>query len=108
MRSKISTITASRAALLDNLAQLSPLGLGTAIGSNHANFVMIPVLNRDTRLPDNARSEKVYKALAETEGVVVRFRGKEYGCDGCLRITVGTVEENRIVVEKLREVLQRI
>ena len=68
---------------------------------------MIPVLNRSTRKPDNVRSEKVYKELAEKEGVVVRFRGKEYGCEGCLRITIGSEKENEVVVRKLEEVLRR-
>ena len=49
----------------------------------------------------------MYKELAEKEGIVVRFRGKEYGCDGCLRITVGTEEENRVLIDKLKDVLAR-
>jgi histidinol-phosphate aminotransferase len=40
--------------------------------------------------------------------VVVRFRGSEPGCDGCLRITVGTQEENQTVITKLTEVLSRM
>lgn len=58
--------------------------------------------------PDNIRSEGVYKELAEREGVVVRFRGREYGCEGCLRITVGSEEDNQFLVRKLRDVLERI
>ena len=50
----------------------------------------------------------MYKELAENEGVVVRFRGREYGCEGCLRITVGSEEENRQLVEKMKLVLTRI
>ena len=57
--------------------------------------------------PDNTRSEAVYKELAEREGVVVRFRGREYGCKGCLRITVGSEEENGVLIRKLGEVLER-
>lgn len=34
-------------------------------------------------------------------GVVVRFRGNELHCDGCIRATVGTEEENSIFLEKL-------
>ena len=57
---------------------------------------------------DNVRSEGLYKELAEHEGIVVRFRGRVYGCEGCLRITVGSEEENRVLVRKLREVLERL
>lgn len=69
---------------------------------------MIPVLNRETGKPDNVRSERIYTELAEKEGVVVRFRGKEYGCEGCLRITIGTEEENEHLLQRLKDVLSRI
>ena len=108
MRSRIKIITSSRDLLLESLQGLSSLGLGQAIGGNHANFVLIPILNKETGAPDNERSERVYKELAEREGVVVRFRGKEYGCTGCLRITIGSEEENRVLLQKLKEVLERI
>jgi len=38
--------------------------------------------------------------------VVVRYRGSELGCQGCLRITVGTEEENKTVLAKLEKVLK--
>ncbi|KAL0958055.1 hypothetical protein HGRIS_000232 [Hohenbuehelia grisea] len=106
MHQKIATLTSSREGLLASLASLAPLGLGPAIGANNANFVMVPVLNHASGKPDNVRSQKVYKSLAEENGVVVRFRGGEAGCEGCLRITVGTEEENKTVVEKLDQVLR--
>jgi len=109
MRTKIATLISSRAALLHSLATLAPLGLGPAIGAHDANFVVVPVLAREgSGSPDNDRSQKVYRALAEENGVVVRFRGGEKGCEGCLRITVGTEEENELVVRKLGEVLGKI
>lgn len=107
MRTKVNTLVTSRASLLQALASLAPLGLGPSIGANHANFVVVPVLKRDgTPTPDNARAQRVYRTLAEENGVVVRFRGNEPGCDACLRITVGTEEENRTVIQKLEEVLK--
>ena len=36
-------------------------------------------------------------------GVVVRFRGNELHCKDCLRVTVGTVEENERMLELLEE-----
>lgn len=48
-----------------------------------ANFLMFSI--------DNASA--VYKAMADG-GVVVRDRSTQQHCDGCLRVTVGTPEEN--------------
>jgi histidinol-phosphate aminotransferase len=41
--------------------------------------------------------------MAEKMGVVVRFRGREMGCYGCLRVSIGTSQENCVLLEKLRE-----
>ena len=106
MKSKISTLETSRTALLSSFSSLGHLGLGPSIGGNHANFILIPILEKGTDKPDSERAHNVYKALAEENGVVVRYRGSEPGCKGCLRITVGSEEENKIVLEKLEKVLK--
>ena len=51
---------------------------------------------------------QAYERLAETKGVVVRFRGKELGCLGCLRVTVGTQEEVTRFLEELKSVLDDV
>jgi len=108
MHTKASTLIASRTQLLSALSQ-SPfpkLGVGNAIGGNDANFIVVPILDKaSASRPDNARSEMVYTVLAEG-GLVVRFRGREAGCEGCVRITVGTEEENRVLLERLEGVLR--
>jgi histidinol-phosphate aminotransferase len=107
MRSKVQQLIQGRQWLVAALEEFRRQGdLGHRVGGLDGNFVLFPVLKRGTGEPDNVRAEKVYQKLAETEGVVVRFRGREHGCEGCLRITVGTDEENRICVEKLRKVLE--
>lgn len=105
MRDKVATLVASRASLITSLATLAPLGLGPPIGANDANFVLVPILSKDAGKPDNIRAQKIYRVLAEENGVVVRFRGNEPGCEGCLRITVGSEEEHKTVLVKLAEVL---
>jgi len=100
---KILMLNASRVRLLQSLSTIP--AIGAPIGANEANFVMVPVLDKDGK-KDTDRAQAVYKTLAEEEGVVVRFRGKETGCEACLRITVGTEEENEKVIEKLREILE--
>ena len=85
------------------------LGLGRAIGAQDTNFILIPVLARGAgSVPDNARAQRVYVTLAEEEGVVVRYRGGEVGCAGCLRITVGTEEENGVALRKLKKTLENM
>nr|GAT48841.1 predicted protein [Mycena chlorophos] len=106
MRANIATTIENRAALLAGLSTI--LDVGPAIGGNDANFVVVPILSKDRSGPDNARAQKLYKLLAEENGVVVRFRGNEPGCLACLRITIGTAEENKEVVAKMRKVLEEI
>jgi len=106
MRENIETLKASRAKLLSSLHSMKELGLGRAIGAQDANFILIPVLARGGSVADNGRAKGVYTTLAEEEGVVVRYRGGEPGCGGCLRITVGTEEENVIALTKLKKMLE--
>lgn len=109
MRSKVDALINSRVSLLQSFKALEPLGLGSSIGSNDANFVLVPILAKSgSGQPDSVRAHKIYKSLAEENGVVVRFRGTEPGCDGCLRITIGSEEENKIVLKKLEEVLREL
>lgn len=108
VRSKILTLISSRASLLQSLLSFSALGVGSAIGATEANFILVPILNRTTNLPDNERARKVYQALAEESQVVLRFRGNEPGCTGCLRIAIGTDKEIVVLLEKLEEVLKAI
>ena len=109
MSAKVASLVDQRDVLHKGLAELAPLGLGAAIGGNHANFVMVPVLEKNgSGKPDNVRAQRIYKTLAEAEAVVVRYRGGEPGCAGCLRITVGSKEENTVVLTKLREMLQKL
>lgn len=110
MRNKIRTLVESREKLKASLEKLAYLGIGKCIGGNDANFLLIPILDPNTGVPDNTRSVKVYKTLAEEKGpdeswVVVRYRGGEAGCEGCLRITVGTEEENAMLLKRLGRVL---
>lgn len=108
MRQKVQAIVASRASLIASLANLASLGIGRVIGGNDANFVVLPILSGigGAGAPDNGRAQTIYKRMAEQCGVVVRYRGGELGCTGCLRITVGTAEENRSMLQRLEESLR--
>ncbi|MFH5833013.1 histidinol-phosphate transaminase [Halalkalibaculum sp. DA384] len=58
-----------------------------------ANFLLFKI--------EHARA--VYQKLAE-QGVIVRYRGNEPRCDNCLRVTVGTPDENDLFLSTLKEV----
>lgn len=84
-------IIAQRERLLKDLPSVS--GIGRFRGGTASNFLLVEILDREGGEPNNVAALAVYERLAERKGVVVRFRGKEHGCLGCLRITVGTEEE---------------
>lgn len=106
MRSNRAKILQQRARMLKELPQIP--GVGQFLGGADSNFLLVEVLDKPREQggkPSNKIASAVYEALAETRGVVVRFRGKELGCDGCLRITVGTESEVSKFLTEIREVL---
>ncbi|UNI21854.1 Histidinol-phosphate transaminase [Purpureocillium takamizusanense] len=105
MRANRQRIVAQR----DRLLREMPLipGVGRLRGGTESNFLLYEMLDAAGR-PDNVVALAVYERLAETKGVVVRFRGKEHGCTGCLRITVGTEDEVTRLLESLRRQLAEV
>jgi histidinol-phosphate aminotransferase len=106
MQRKIAELKANRAWLIERLSRVS--GVGRILGGNDANFVLAEILDRTGTRADNARAKAAYTMLAEHEGVVVRYRGNETGCAGCLRVTAGTRAECEAVVMRLGTVLERV
>eukprot|EP00657_Telonema_sp_P-1_P007841 TRINITY_DN2811_c0_g1_i1.p1 TRINITY_DN2811_c0_g1~~TRINITY_DN2811_c0_g1_i1.p1 ORF type:complete len:160 (+),score=29.71 TRINITY_DN2811_c0_g1_i1:163-642(+) len=62
-----------------------------------SNFLMFQI--------DSA--EVVYKQMAD-QGVVVRFRGGCLHCGGCLRVTVGTPEQNDQFLQLLAVTMEEV
>ncbi|KAF9336685.1 histidinol-phosphate transaminase [Podila minutissima] len=98
----IAVMIQERSRLLEAFKSIS--GLGRVLGTNDSNFVLVEVLDKEGK-PSNERAFSVYTDMAKSEGLVVRFRGTEIGCEGCLRITVGTPEENDVVIQRLTQQL---
>ncbi|KAF9870331.1 histidinol-phosphate aminotransferase [Colletotrichum karsti] len=90
MRDNRAKILTQRDRIIAELPKVP--GVGRLRGGTESNFLLYEMLNVEGK-PDNVTALAVYERLAENKGVVVRFRGKEHGCLGCLRITVGTEEE---------------
>lgn len=85
----VAEIRSERDALLE---ELKALPLIKKVFQSDANFILVRV--------DEPR--KIYDILIEA-GVIVRDRSRIRGCEGCLRITVGTPAENRRLMEILKQ-----
>ncbi|MDD3080113.1 MAG: histidinol-phosphate transaminase [Paludibacter sp.] len=85
----VKVLTEQRSTLLNELKSVPAV---QHIYPTDANFVLVKV--NDTNF--------IYKDLVR-KGIIVRNRNNVSLCLGCLRITVGTPEENKILLEELRK-----
>jgi histidinol-phosphate aminotransferase len=88
-RHQIDAILKERRRLMESLQKIG--GVSRVFPSD-ANFVLVRI--------ENAR--KVYDRLV-TQGIVVRDRSSVVLCQDCLRITIGTPEENQVLINQLRQ-----
>ncbi|CAO3663135.1 unnamed protein product [Umbelopsis vinacea] len=107
MYSNIADLKKQRDVLISSLENFTVPGIGKIRGTAEGNFLLVEILDSNGE-PSNERAEKVYKSLAETRNVVVRFRGREHGCTGCLRITIGKEQEVQTLVKELEAALLEI
>lgn len=105
MEAKVASIIEQRGIVLSKLQALS--NIGRNLGGLDSNFILLEVLDKEGK-PSNDVAYDVYNKLASERNVVVRFRGKELGCNGCLRVTIGTKEENEKLVEQFESVLDEV
>ncbi len=88
LEAQAARVKSDRAALGKSLAALK----GVTVFPSEANFFLV-------RVPDAGRT---YEALKQQNVLV---RNLDPGLRGCLRVTVGTPDENRILLTALREAL---
>ena len=86
---KVAEIVTERGVVADRLQKMSFVG---KVYPSDANFVLAEVGDADA----------VYNHLI-AGGIIVRNRTKVSGCEGCLRITIGTPEENQKLLKSLEE-----
>jgi histidinol-phosphate aminotransferase len=72
--------------------------LGLHYWASHANFVLVRI--------GSAHAEFV-RALRD-RGILVRDRSFDPGCEGCVRLTVGTDEHTRTLIASLRLVVEQL
>ncbi|KAK2739666.1 histidinol-phosphate transaminase [Myotisia sp. PD_48] len=106
MRANRDKLMVQRKRMLEELPRIP--GVGRFLGGTDSNFLLLEILNKPGGSPCNEVAQTVYQSLAESKGVVVRFRGKEFGCTGGLRITVGTKEETTKFLSALENVLKSL
>ncbi|KAF5521004.1 Histidinol-phosphate aminotransferase [Colletotrichum aenigma] len=105
MRDNRTKILTQRDRIIAELPKIP--GVGRLRGGTESNFLLYEMLNAEGK-PDNVTALAVYERLAENKGVVVRFRGKEHGCLGCLRITVGTEDEVMRFLSSIEKTLAEV
>ena len=76
--------------------QLEQFDFIEKIYPSDSNFILVK-----TNAPN-----KIYDFLIE-RNIIVRNRSTQFGCEGCLRLTIGTPEENQRLVESLLSYSQR-
>jgi histidinol-phosphate aminotransferase len=109
MRTNKEKILEQRNILIEALPRVP--GIGDFKGGFTSNFLLVEIFDKPRDAggkPSNETALKVYESLAEEKGVVVRFRGKEPGCLGCLRITVGTKDEVDRFLKEIERVLETV
>lgn len=77
------------------MAELDAMSCVEKVFPSDANFILF-------RLTQAFDAERVYKQMAD-QGIVTRFRGNELHCSNCIRVTVGTNEENQAFLSMLKE-----
>ena len=77
------------------IKQMQQLSFVEKIYPSDANFILVKVSN----------ANKLYDYLSGNE-VIVRNRSKDVHCENCLRITIGTPEENAVLINLLKSYQQ--
>ncbi|KAJ4288947.1 histidinol-phosphate transaminase [Kalmusia sp. IMI 367209] len=86
-------------------------GVDGILGGLHANFLLVRFLSKPADqggIPDSAISMAVSDYLTNTSDILVRYRGKEVGCRGCLRISVGTKEQVDQILTRVEMALKKV
>ena len=84
---KVKEIVEQRGVVAEKLAEMPFVG---KVYPSDANFVLAKVDDADA----------IYDHLI-ADGIIVRNRNRVRGCEGCLRITIGTKEENEKLIKSI-------
>lgn len=91
MKERVNELIASRESLSNRLSSMS---LVEKVFPSDANFLLVRF----------QRSDELFRYLLD-KGIIVRDRSRQLHCEGCLRLTVGTPQENAILLEAIESFL---
>jgi histidinol-phosphate aminotransferase len=94
MRDRVAMLVAQRGRITDGLSSLA-----VTVWPSQSNFVLFR--------PKDMRADDVWQALVEKD-VLVRNCSSWPGLTNCLRVTVGTEDENTMFLDALRTVLSTL
>jgi histidinol-phosphate aminotransferase len=89
----VSEVDQSRSIAQETLSRLN-----VPFWPSHANFILMKIGDGHSALVEAVRRR----------GVLIRDRSHDPGCDGCVRITLGTAAQTRSGLEALEEGLEKI
>ncbi len=92
VKEKIANLIDKREHLAKELSKLPTV---VRVYPSESNFLLVKTTNADL----------IYNQLLDN-GIVVRNRSKEPGCEECLRITVGSEVENKRLIEIFKKVVR--
>lgn len=90
INNQITEITSERQRVYDTLLRSQKV---IKVYPSDANFILFEVEN----------AIKIYSKLVE-KGIVIRNRSTQYGCENCLRVSIGTKEENNLFLDELNRI----
>ncbi|MFO7977418.1 MAG: histidinol-phosphate transaminase [Bacteroidales bacterium] len=88
VKEQVQQILSGRDALMKALSQFSPK---VEVLPSDASFFLIRV----------EKADALYEYMVQ-EGIIIRNRSKEVLCEGCLRISTGTPQQNQYLLESVR------
>ena len=89
----VGEVKAARTEMAESLRKL-----GVPQWPSQANFILVKIGPRHTE----------FVQAMQRRGVLTRDRSKDQGCDGCVRLTVGTRDQMRQAVAAMAEALNEI
>ncbi|XP_078358188.1 histidinol-phosphate aminotransferase-like [Oculina patagonica] len=95
MEANVKCIVEQKQRIVEELKKLPTV---RKIFPSDSNYILVRI--------DHA--QEIYKKMASEKGVVIRYQGGKIRCEDCVRITVGTPEQNDILLKTLKNTIDEV